>query len=263
MKKIILCLTLLLMSYSLCYAEILYDDLNYAKEPAYRVGTTDDIENKLEVKAKSELETVEADERYSKNISDLTYADLSIKYMSKEIASIVDDEYDAVLNDLSFLWQGAATKSDTVKYAIYKLSNPDEDKPSNQSLKKVLSTIASMSTLVGAGTGNPMIASLSMIGGNAFSIFSQDAKALNYKYTRVNDADMIILVRKIDELQQKVVDAYYDYVTSRLFLDKTTEMVKIRYENYNSSQNSSKEVILVLDAYYRDAVDNQMKAKNN
>jgi hypothetical protein len=71
-----------------------------------------------------------------------------------------------------------------------------------------------MSTLVGAGTGNPLLFCSSLIGGNTLGILSQDTKALNYKYTKVHDADMIILVRKIDELQQKVVGLYYDYMTT-------------------------------------------------
>ena len=165
--------------------------------------------------------------------------------------------------DLALLWQGAATKSDTIKYAIYKLSHPDDDKPSNNSLKKILSSIASMSTLVGAGIGNPMLASLSMISGNALGIFSQDTKALNYKYTKVKDADMIILVRKIDELQQKVVNSYFDYMTAKEYWERTKKISETRYDYYHYAQETTKEIILVIDAYYRNAVDLQMKAKND
>ena len=97
-----------------------------------------------------------------------------------------------MMADLSLLWQGAATQSDTINFALYKLSNPDEDKPDSKSVKSVLGNIASMSTLAGASMGSPMLAAGSLLGGNLLSIFSQDTKALNYKYTRVNDADMII-----------------------------------------------------------------------
>ena len=92
---------------------------------------------------------------------------------------------------------------------------------------------------------------------------SQDTKALNYKYTRVTDADMIILVRKVDELQQKVVDMYYDYMTARQLYDMTTNMVQERYKNYQNSQNLSKEVILITDTFYREALDEQVKARGS
>ena len=212
MKKLTLILTLLLIQ-NLSSVAITYDDLNTLKDPAYRVGVTDDVENKLEATSKIEKAKIKIEEQ--KNIENLTYADLSIKMISAEISQSLELDYDIMLADLSILWQGAATNSDTIKYALYKLANPDKDKPDNNAVKKVLTSIASMSSLVGATTGNPLLACASLIGGNTLGIMSQDTKALNYKYTKVNDADMIILVRKVDELQQKVVNAYFDYMTTR------------------------------------------------
>jgi hypothetical protein len=92
---------------------------------------------------------------------------------------------------------------------------------------------------------------------------STDSKALNYKYTQVNDADMIILVRKVEELQQKVVDMYYDYLTSRELYDMTTTMVSKCYQNYQRAQSKLKEVILITDTFYREALDEQQKARGS
>lgn len=192
-----------------------------------------------------------------------TYADLSIKGISMEISKSIDLDYNDMLEDLSLLWQGAATKSDTIKFAVYKLSNPDKDKPDDGAIKKVLSTIAGMGTFIGAGSGNPILASAALIGGNTLGIMSQDNKALNYKYTRVTDADMIILVRKIDELQQKIVDAYYDYMTARYLFDLTSKMVKEKEITYRQSLSQKREVVLITDTYYRNAIDEQVKARGN
>ena len=183
--------------------------------------------------------------------------------MALEVSKSIEVDYNEMMEDLSLLWQGAATKSDTIKFAIYKLSNPEKDKPDAGAVKKVLTTIAGMSTFLGAGMGNPMLASAALIGGNTLGIMSQDDKELNYKYSRVTDADMIILVRKVDELQQKVVDMYYDYMTARQYYDMTTEMVEQRHRNYQNSQKLSKEVILITDTFYRDALDEQVKARGN
>lgn len=90
---------------------------------------------------------------------------------------------------------------------------------------------------------------------------SQDTKALNYKYTKVGDADMIILVRKVDELQQKVVDRYFDYMTAREILSMTEKMAKRRKDNYERAQDLSREIILITDAYYRDSVNQLAKAQ--
>ena len=260
MKKLIslaLMLTII-QSYAL---GIEYDDLNTVKEPAYRVGTTNDIENKIDIDTKIQKETVKVIGQ--DKIENLTYADLSIKRISSEISQSLEIDYKDMLGDLSILWQGAATQSDTIKYALYKLANPDKDKPDNNAIKKVLTNIASMSTLLGATTGNPLLACASLIGGNTLGIMSQDTKALNYKYTKVGDADMIILVRKVDELQQKVVDCYFDYMTTREILNMTEKMAKRRNENYEKAQNTTREVILITDAYYRESMDLLAKARGN
>lgn len=260
MKKLIslaLILTIV-QSYAL---GIEYDDLNTVKEPAYRVGTTNDIENKIDIDTKIQKETVKVIGQ--DKIENLTYADLSIKRISSEISQSLEIDYKDMLGDLSILWQGAATQSDTIKYALYKLANPDKDKPDNNAIKKVLTSIASMSTLLGATTGNPLLACASLVGGNTLGIMSQDTKALNYKYTKVGDADMIILVRKVDELQQKVVDCYFDYMTTREILNMTEKMAKRRNENYEKAQNTTREVILITDAYYRESMDLLAKARGN
>ncbi len=259
MKKLILSILCIILFQSYGFA-ISYEDLNTIKEPAYRFGTTDEVENPMDINTTMEKKAVMSDS--SVEDANLTYADLSIKRISKEISQDLQIDYDEILSDLSMLWQGAATKSDTIKFALYKLANPNEDKPDKNSIKKVLSTIANMSTLIGAGTGNPLLASASLIGGNTLGILSQDTKALNYKYTKVGDADMIILVRKIDELQQKVVGIYYDYMTARELYNMRSEMANRRHYYYTQTQNGSKEMILIADAYYREALDLQKKAKN-
>lgn len=260
MKKLVLILALLIISFP-AMAETTLEDLKDSKPHAYRVGTTDDIEIEYKIKDAINTKNVKNTDKQT-NLEGLTYADLSIKKISREISKELEIDNAEMMGDLSMLWQGAATKSDTIKFAIYKLSNPDADKPNDKSVKKVLSTIASMSTLVGAGSGNPLLATGSFFTGSMLSIMGQDTKAMNYKYSKVNDADMIILVRKIDDLQQNIVNKYYDYMTARQVLKRTTKMVNERHNNYKLAQNGKRELVIVADAYYRDSLDMQMKARN-
>lgn len=260
MKKLVLILALLIISFP-TMAETTLEDLKDSKPHAYRVGTTDDIEIEYKIKDAINTKNVKNADKQT-NLEGLTYADLSIKKISREISKELEIDNAEMMGDLSMLWQGAATKSDTIKFAIYKLSNPDADKPNDKSVKKVLSTIASMSTLVGAGSGNPLLATGSFFTGSMLSIMGQDTKAMNYKYSKVNDADMIILVRKIDDLQQNIVNKYYDYMTARQVLKRTTKMVNERHNNYKLAQNGKRELVIIADAYYRDSLDMQMKARN-
>jgi hypothetical protein len=244
-------------------------EVEIPKSPAYRVGLSELPETQY-VQALLEKNTLEKtyaqiDNSQEGNLADLTYADLSIKRLSKEIAQDLEFEEQDMMSDLSLLWQGAAMQSDTINFALYKLANPDADKPDEKSLKKVLTTIAGMSTLVGAGVGSPILAGSSLIGGNILGIMSQDTKALNYKYTKVTDADMIILIRKVEDLQQKAVDLYYDYMSAKKQLAFANELVEERQHKFSLAQenNAPRELIVITDAYYRTAMDKQRVAKSD
>ena len=244
-------------------------DLEFPKPPAYRVGLSEVPETQF-IQAKQEKPTLEktyaqiGDNRESA-MTDMTYADLSISKLSKEIGKELEFEENDMVSDLTLLWQGAATQSDTINFALYKLANPDADKPDSKSIKKVLTTIASMSTLVGASMASPVFAGSSLIGGNILNIMSQDTKALNYKYTRVNDADMIILIRKIEDLQQNAVNLYYDYMSAKKQLEMTTKLVEERQRKFELAQknNAPRELVVITDAYYRTAIDKQRTAKSD
>jgi len=239
------------------------DEVVSVKDSAYRVGTSDELELRYEVKDRVNLNIVKKEEDILDSRA-LTYADLSIKKISKEISENLNLKSQNMMEDLSLLWRGAAVQSDTIKFALYKLANPDADKPNEHSVKKVLSTIASMSTLVGAGVGNPLLASGSFLGSNLLGIASQDDKTFNYKFSKVTDADMIILVRKIDELQQEIVNAYYDYMSARKLFNLYVQQTKTAYNNYHfAEQGATREVILISDAYYRESADKQMQARND
>lgn len=269
-KFIFLTIAFLLSNVNCANAENLtLKDLEFPKPPAYRVGLSEVPETQF-IQAKQEKPMLEktfaqiGDNRESA-ITDMTYADLSISKLSKEIGKELEFEENDMVSDLTLLWQGAATQSDTINFALYKLANPDADKPDSKSIKKVLSTIASMSTLVGASMASPVFAGSSLIGGNILNIMSQDTKALNYKYTRVNDADMIILIRKIEDLQQNAVNLYYDYMSAKKQLEMTTKLVEERQRKFELAQknNAPRELVVITDAYYRTAIDKQRTAKSD
>ncbi|MFI3299821.1 MAG: hypothetical protein R3Y28_00220 [Candidatus Gastranaerophilales bacterium] len=265
MKRLLL-LSFLLTIASSSYA-ITLDEINSVREPAYRFGISDVpeveyFEAKIGGDAAVEKQFAQINPEQM-GLSELTYADLSIKRISKEIGIELEMTQEDMVGDLSVIWRGAATQSDTINFAIYKLTNPEAEKPDDSTVKKVLTNIASMSTLVGSGLGSTAMAVSSMAGGNILGIFSQDTKAMNYKYSKVNDADMIILVRKVEDLQQQAVDLYYNYMTARVKLSMMEKMLAERKKNYDLAQNSSREIVLITDAYYRTALDKYMSSRSD
>ena len=267
-KKILLTAIILCcagMSYA--YTPVLLNDLTQPKEASYRVGISDVPENRyVEAQAQNQDEISQNIARVTSkdnNNIDTSYAELSIKNLSREISQELQFEEQDMVSDLTLLWQGAAMQSDTINFALYKLANPDADKPNKSTVKNMLKTIASMSTLVGSAMANPLLAGTSFITGDVLGIMSQDTKALNYKYTKVTDADMIILIRKVEDLQQTAVNLYYDYMTSKKQLEMATKLVQDRQKRFNLAQknNVSKEMLVITDAYYRTALDKQRTAR--
>ena len=50
-------------------------------------------------------------------------------------------------------------------------------------------------------------------------------------------------------------------MTARTLYDMTSKMVKERELNYKKSQNIGREVVLITDTFYREAIDEQVKAR--
>ena len=191
------------------------------------------------------------------------YADLSLRKLAQDISYELEMDSSEINSDISVLWNAAMNRSETMKYTIYKLSNPDEDKPNESTMKKILRPIANFSTLAGASVaGDPFMATGALIGGGLVNAFMKDDKEVNYQFSKVSDADMVLLVRKIDDLQKKLLDLYVDYKTKEKLAEMTEENFKKREEIYKASQNKTREELVIADVYYRNAKIDFQRAKD-
>mgnify|MGYP005798564107 FL=1 len=261
MKKIILPFIFLLFS-SPVFA-ITYETLNIQMPYASRLGTGNTPEARYEeVKAETKKNEV-----IVKTIDDtdnnLNFMDLNIKYLSDEIIDEMDSDSGKVLSDLSILYNSAIQRSETIRYAIYKLSNPEENKPDEGIIKKIIKPVASFSSIAGtAMSDNPYMAAGALIGGSLVGAITSDDKKVNYKFTKVNDADMVILVRKIDELQKKLLFLYMDYISNKELYNMAQDNLNKRKIMYETVQNNgTREEIIVADTFYRNAQEYLTKAK--
>lgn len=261
-NKLLLSLVLVFAANS-AYA-INLDDLTAPMPPANRLGVGAMPEHSFKVST-SDVKTASKDANLDKSteaVKNITYADLSLKKIAKELAddgALVSDD---VLKDVQLLWVGAAQNSETVKFIVYKLSNPDEDKPNDSIVKKIIRPISTVGSLAGIGMGSPIAAVSSIMGSSVLGSMSVDDKDLNYKFSKVNDADMIVLIRKIEELQRKIINYYMDYMTAREGLMRSDELVNKRRIAFMNSQGYTDDQILMLDAFYRSALNKQSKLKS-
>jgi len=258
MKK---CLFAILISFIGCSAFALQtlDDLNSPKNPAYRLGTSYNIEKEYKIKDLTQTQKAKTASYEKEYIKNTTYADSSLKDLSNEISKLLTIEKEEMLEHIQILWAGAAMRSETIKFALYKLANPDADKPDETIIKKIIRPLSTVSSIAGAGLGDPYSATAALVSGHLLNALSYNDKDLNYKYTKVTDADMIVLITKVDNMQKRVIDEYFDYMTSLNLLRMAEKNLKTREERYNSGIYKTKEQLLVADAYYRSAVDNKAK----
>ena len=109
------------------------------------------------------------------------------------------------------------------------------------------------------------MASGALIGGGLLNAFSSNDKEVNYKFTKVNDADMVLLVRKIDELQKNLLNNYMNYRNQKELLKLSMQNLENRRNIYNSIQKNSKNItreqMIIADTYYRNAQNTLKKAQ--
>ena len=258
MRKYII-LLLIFLFYSANAFAITAKDLTAPKNPAYRLGVTYNLEREYKVTDLTQTQNAKTASYEKEYIKNSTYADSSLKDLSNEISKLLTVEKPEMLEHIQILWAGAALRSETIKFALYKLSNPDADKPDETIIKKIIRPLSTVSSIAGAGLGDPISATAAMFGGHLLNSLSFNDKDLNYKYTKVTDADMIVLITKVDNMQKKVIDLYYDYMTSYNLLAMCEKNVKKREERYNASIYKTKEELIIADAYYRSALDTKAK----
>lgn len=250
-------LTFLMLS-SVAPAKIVTSDmLDVPKKPEYRLGTGSESEKEFKVVSTVEEKQAKLKREYVKSKS---YADYTIKDLSKEVAALSDIDKENMLEDISILWSGAAAKSETVKFTIYKLANPDADKPDKNIVQKVIRPLAGFSSLAGAGFMNPIAATTAIMSGALVSSLSTDDRELNYKYTKVTDADMIMLLKRVDDLQRRLITDYMDYITAYRAVNLTGETVKKSFANVQK-RHAKRETVLIADSYYRNALENKKRAE--
>lgn len=256
MKKLLI-ITLIFLNAGCVFAKSA--DLKEPKKPAYRLGLTYNIEKEYKVTDITQTQKAKTASYAKEYIKNSTYADSTLKDLSNEISKLLSLEKSEMLEHIQILWTGAALRSETIRFALYKLSNPDSDKPDETIVKKIIRPLSTVSSIAGSGLGDPISATAAMVSGHLLNSLSYNDKDLNYKYTKVTDADMIVLITKVDNMQKQVIDKYYDYMTSYNLLSMCEKNLKTREKRYNSGIYKTQEQLLIADAYYRSAIDTKEK----
>lgn len=191
----------------------------------------------------------------------ISYLDFDIKELAKDAKFLTEETKTHDLENLRILWQSTIENSETIRFAIYKLSNPNGEEEKRGIVKKVLSPISSVAPIFGLGCGNVIAGSSTIIGGGLLNSVLSDDTFVNNKLSRVTDTELVLLAQQTDGLQEKLVKLYFDYKNALERLQKVNQIVDHRFELYQKAQKKTVEEISIADVFYREAVDLQYETK--
>ena len=189
------------------------------------------------------------------------YSDLDLAKISKDTKYELEEEKETDLRDLRLLWEAAVSNSETVRFAILKLSNPDGEQKNDNIAKKILAPLVSVAPMIGMGSGDKLTGGSTIIGGGILNSLLSDDSLINNRLSKVTDTDLVLLAQEIDSLQQKLVSLYFDYLHAQERLNFVDKIVANRYKYYQASQNASPDVLSVADVFYRESLDIQYKTR--
>lgn len=184
--------------------------------------------------------------------------------LAGEIGVEMEEERQELLADLQILWKAAMDNSETLKFAIYKLSNPQGEVAKKSTAKKILSPLASVAPIIGLGFGDPVTATSALFGGNLLnSALTDDNERLKEKLTRVTDTDLVLLAQETDTLQEKLIILYSDYLNALMELNFVDKVVKENQHYFELAKRTNPEAGSVAAVFYQDMSDIQFRARQN
>ena len=187
--------------------------------------------------------------------------DYETKKIINEVTNELSAEKEQMLEELSTLWVSAVQKSDTVYFAIMKLSNPNGGEVNKNGFKKILEPIISAAPLVGQAFVNPALTAGSLIGSNVMGTMMNDSASR--RLTKVNDADLVILARAIDELQEALLMNYMSYKNAHKEYELAIKIANDRKKTYDQLNKQNSPQLVLASTFYTEALDNQYKARQN
>lgn len=164
------------------------------------------------------------------------------------------------LDDIESLWKGTVSNNKVIEFALKKLSTPESQRRIHSSLMaKTLSAVISGSSFVPCFMGaDPTIRT------GAFAAGRLAQTLLNKKTTPqeipLTDTELIELAGLVEDLQDKIINAYYNYKGSLGQIKDTRTRLILYHKNYSKaldagdildiSISSSLYDSMVLQEYY-------------
>lgn len=139
------------------------------------------------------------------------------------------------LEDIEKLWKGTVENNKVIGFALKKLATPESQRRIHSSLMaKTLSAIISGSSFVPTFMGaNPAVQT------GSFAMGRLAQNLLNKKTTPqeipLTDTELIELAGLVEDLQDKIIDAYYNYKNSLSQIKESRQRLLLYHKNYSNA----------------------------
>lgn len=142
------------------------------------------------------------------------------------------------LEDIEKLWKATVSNNKVIEFALKKLATPESQRRIHSSLMaKTLSAVISGSSFIPSFMGaDPAITT------GSFAVGRLAQSLLNKKTTPqeipLTDTELIELAGLVEDLQDKIIDAYYNYKGSLGQIKEARQRLLLYHKNYTKALDS-------------------------
>ena len=145
---------------------------------------------------------------------------------------IVKRQKEKDLEDIENLWKGTVENNQVIGFALKKLSTPESQRRIHSSLMaKTLSAIVAGSSFLPYAMGSDY-----MVATGAFAAGRLAQNLINRKNIQqeipLTDTELIELAGLVENLQDRIINAYYNYKNSLIMLKETRSRQLLYSKNY-------------------------------
>lgn len=143
------------------------------------------------------------------------------------------------LEDIEALWKATVSNNKVIEFALKKLATPESQRRIHSSLMaKTLSAVISGTSLVPSLIGaDPAITT------GSFAVGRLAQTLLNRKNVPqeipLTDTELIELAGLVEDLQDKIIDAYYNYKSSLSQIKESRQRLILYHKNYSKALDSN------------------------
>ena len=154
---------------------------------------------------------------------------------SEDLASLIDEQKEHDIKDLEILWKGTVENNQVIEFALKKLSTPESQRRIHSSLMaKTLSAIITGASFIPSVMGsNYGIQTASYSAGRLIQGLMNRKNVPTE--TPLTDTELIELAGMVEDLQDALISAYYNYKNTLSLLKDTRARMLLYGKNYSKA----------------------------